>query len=92
MVWEPVGCPYCKRQGYLGRVGIFETMEMTSQLAEIVLKDLTEGAINQEAKRQGMISMRQDGIIKALGGATTIEEVLKATEEDIEKAVSQDYE
>jgi len=92
MVWEPVGCPYCKRQGYLGRVGIFETMEMTSQLAEIVLKDLSEGAINQEAKRQGMISMRQDGIIKALGGATTIEEVLKATEEDIEKAVSQDYE
>ena len=90
MVWEPVGCPYCKRQGYLGRVGIFETMEMTPELAELVLRDLSEAKINQEAKRQGMISMRQDGIIKALAGVTTMEEVLKATEEDIEKTVTED--
>lgn len=90
MIWEPVGCPYCKRQGYIGRIGIFETMEMTSELGAIVLKDLSESGFNVEAKRQGMISMRQDGIIKALSGVTSMEEVLKATEEDIEKAVSED--
>jgi type IV pilus assembly protein PilB len=90
MVWEPVGCPYCKRQGYLGRVGIFETMEMTPELADLVLKDLSESKINQEAKRQGMITMRQDGVIKALAGVTTMEEILKATEEDIEKTVTED--
>lgn len=90
MIWEPVGCPYCKRQGYNGRIGIFETMEMTPQLAELVLTDLSETKLNEEAKRQGMISMRQDGIIKVINGLTTIEEVLKATEEDIEKAISED--
>jgi len=63
----------------------FETMEMTAQLAELVLTDLSETKLNEEAKRQGMISMRQDGIIKAINGLTTIEEVFKATEEDIEK-------
>jgi len=82
MIWEPVGCPYCKRQGYIGRIGIFETMEMTAQLAELVLTDLSETKLNEEAKRQGMISMRQDGIIKAINGLTTIEEVFKATEEE----------
>jgi len=92
MIWEPVGCPYCKRQGYIGRIGIFETMEMTAQLAELVLTDLSETKLNEEAKRQGMISMRQDGIIKAINGLTTIEEVFKATEEDIEKVISEDIE
>ena len=50
-------------------------MEMTPELAELVLKDLSESKINQEAKRQGMITMRQDGVIKALAGVTTISEL-----------------
>lgn len=88
MIWEPVGCAKCKRQGFSGRVGIFETLEMTPELSEIVLKDLSEAALNAEARRQGLITMRQDGILKALKGVTTIEEVLKATEEDISAAVA----
>lgn len=88
MIWEPVGCAKCKRQGFSGRVGIFETLEMTPELSEIVLKDLSEAALNAEARRQGLITMRQDGILKALKGITTLEEVLKATEEDISAAVS----
>jgi Type II secretory pathway, ATPase PulE/Tfp pilus assembly pathway, ATPase PilB len=81
-IWEPVGCPKCNRQGFSGRVGIFETLEMTPELGEIILKDLSGTALSAEGKRQGMTTMRQDGILKALRGVTTIEEVLKATEED----------
>jgi len=82
-IWEPVGCPKCNRQGFVGRIGIFETLEMTPELGEIVLKDLSETKLSAEGRRQGLITMRQDGILKALRGVTTIEEVLKATEEDM---------
>jgi len=86
-IWEPVGCPKCNRQGFSGRVGIFETLEMTPELGEIILKDLSGTALSAEGKRQGLITMRQDGILKALRGVTTVEEVLKATEEDITAAI-----
>ncbi len=85
MIWEPVGCPKCNRQGFSGRVGVFETMEMTPELSDLVLKDLSETKLAHEGKRQGMISMRQDGILKALRGITTMEEVFKATEEETEE-------
>ena len=88
MIWEPVGCPKCKRQGFSGRIGIFEALEMTPELGEIVLKNLSESALNAEGRRQGLITMRQDGVLKALKGMTTVEEVLKATEEDVAAAIS----
>jgi len=88
MIWEPVGCSKCKRQGFSGRVGIFETLEMTAELGEIVLKNLSDSVLGAEARRQGLITMRQDGVLKAMKGMTTMEEVLKATEEDISAAVS----
>lgn len=82
-IWEPQGCSKCARQGFIGRIGIFETLEMTAELGEIILKNLSEKALTAEGRRQGLITMRQDGILKALNGSTTVEEVLKATEEDI---------
>ena len=88
-VWEPVGCPKCNRQGFLGRIGIFEVLEMTPELGEIVLNNLSETVLKAEGKRQGLITMRQDGILKALRGITTMEEVLKATEEDIMAVVNE---
>ena len=54
---------------------------MTPQLSEIILKELSETKILEEAKRQGMITMKQDGILKVLKGVTTIEEVLRVAEE-----------
>jgi len=86
-IWEPVGCAKCNRQGFAGRIGIFEAMEMTPELGEIILKNLSGTALSAEGKRQGLITMRQDGILKAIKGLTTIEEVLKATEEDITAAI-----
>lgn len=89
-IWEPVGCPKCNRQGFSARVAIFETMEMTPELSELILKDLSEPKLLEEGKRQGMISMRQDGVLKALKGVTTIEEVLRATEEESGEVESKD--
>jgi type IV pilus assembly protein PilB len=88
-IWESVGCPKCNRQGFMGRVGIFEALKMTPELGEIVLNDLSESVLKAEGRRQGLITMRQDGILKALKGITTVEEVLRATEEDIMAVVNE---
>jgi type IV pilus assembly protein PilB len=79
-IFEPVGCPNCQNTGFSGRIAIFEILEMTPQLAEIILEEPSEAKILEEAKRQGMLTMRQDGILKVLDGITSIEEVLRETE------------
>jgi len=56
---------------------------MTRELERIILTGPTEEKIAEEAKRQGMLTMRQDGVLKALKGLTTIEEVIRVTEEEI---------
>ena len=80
-IFEPVGCKNCHREGYSGRIALFEILKMTPQLAEIILKEPSEAKILEEAKRQGMLTMEQDGILKVLDGITTIEEVLRVAEE-----------
>jgi len=80
-IFEPVGCRDCHNTGFSGRIALFEILEMTPQLAEIILRETSEAKILEEAKRQGMITMKQDGILKVLDGITTIEEVLRVAEE-----------
>jgi type IV pilus assembly protein PilB len=80
-LWQAVGCKKCGNSGFVGRIGLFEVLSMTDELAELILKEPSEARIFQEAKRQGMITMKQDGILKALRGVTTIEEVLRVAEE-----------
>src|SRR3989338_6978029 len=80
-VFAPKGCKACGGSGFSGRIGIFEVLKMTQELQEIILKDPSESNIAKEAKRQGMATMRQDGVLKVLDGVTTIEEVLRETEE-----------
>ena len=81
MIYEAKGCQKCRSQGYLGRVALFEILENTPQLSEIILKEPSEAKIAEEAVRQGMITMEQDGILKVLEGVTSVEEVLRAAEE-----------
>ena len=78
-IYEAVGCDECHKVGFSGRIGIFEVLEITKNLEEIILKEPSEANIAEEAKRQGMITMKQDGILKILKGETTIEEVLRET-------------
>ncbi len=79
--YEAVGCKKCRSTGYAGRIAVFEVLEMTDEFSEIVLKEPSEVKIFEEAKRQGMTTMKQDGMIKVLDGMTTIEEVLRVAEE-----------
>jgi type IV pilus assembly protein PilB len=78
-IWEAEGCGQCNKEGFSGRIGIFEVLEMTPELSEIITKNPTETKIMQEAENQGMITMRQDGFLKVLEGITTVEEVLRVT-------------
>ena len=61
--------------GYKGRVGLYEVMEVTEQIQELIVKRATSSEIQRQAIAQGMITMREDGYIKALTGLTTLEEV-----------------
>jgi len=80
-IFAPQGCQKCGSTGYSGRIAVFEILSMTDSLAGIILKEPSEINILEEAKRQGMITMKQDGILKALRGVTTIEEILRVAEE-----------
>jgi len=80
-IFTAEGCKECENKGFSGRIGLFEVLEMTPQLAEIILTEPSERLIQEEAKRQGMLMMKQDGVLKALEGETMIEEVLGITEE-----------
>lgn len=75
------GCKECKNSGSTGRIGIYELLSMTPEMEKIIHASVTDSEIEAEAKRQGMINMKQDGIMKALQGITTIEEILRVTEE-----------
>lgn len=80
-VFHSPGCPACHNKGVSGRMAIFEAFSMTRELEEIINSGPTEGKIRDEAKRQGMVTLRQDGILKALQGLVSIEEVLRETRE-----------
>ncbi|MBU0476412.1 GspE/PulE family protein [Patescibacteria group bacterium] len=80
-IYRAGGCKKCNQKGLTGRIAIFEVLEMTDDLSQVILEEPSESMIKKAADRQGMISMRQDGILKALEGITSIEEVLRVTEE-----------
>ncbi|MEK7579585.1 MAG: ATPase, T2SS/T4P/T4SS family [Patescibacteria group bacterium] len=74
------GCSECQGKAYKGRIAIFEIMEVTDQVEKIILSGLSESALREEAKRQGMLTMFQDGILKVIEGAVSLEELLEVAE------------
>lgn len=79
-IYKPKGCKRCSA-GYSGRIGIYEVLEITKELSEMILTKPSEAEIQKEARRQGMISMKQDGLLKVFKGITSLEEVLRVAEE-----------
>lgn len=75
------GCDKCSNTGYKARIGIHEILEMTPEIQDLVVKRATSLEIQDQAEKQGMILMWQDGFIKAALGTTTIEEILRVTKE-----------
>lgn len=74
------GCQTCNYKGYLGRIGIFEALDMSPELSQIIYKKGDNQEIEAQARKQGMVTLRQDGVLKALGGLTSLEEVIKTTD------------
>lgn len=81
-VWEAVGCDACSGTGYLGRVGIFELLPVTSEICKIIVQRADAGTIRSLALQQGMRLLRDDGWDKVRHGITTIAEVLRVTREE----------
>ena len=82
LFYEPVGCDQCKNIGYKWRVGIYEILEITSNVKKMIIDGASATMINEVAIQDGMISLEQDGIIKALNGTTSLAEVYSAAKEN----------
>lgn len=79
--YEPMGCDQCGNSGYSGRVGIYEIMEIGPEIKKLILENASGVQINETAIDAGMISLEQDGIMKALNGLTSLDEVYAAAKE-----------
>jgi general secretion pathway protein E len=81
-VMRAVGCPRCFKTGYYGRLGIYELLVMEDEIRQLVLKNVDAGTIKRTAIAKGMHTLRDDGAEKIIRGRTTMEEVLRVTQED----------
>jgi type IV pilus assembly protein PilB len=75
------GCDKCNHSGYRGRAGIHEILEITPIISEMIMQRKSAGDIQDEAEKNGMVLLWQDGFIKATQGITTIEEILRVSKE-----------
>src|SRR5881296_2347834 len=78
-LYKGKGCPTCSFTGMKGRVAIYETMPISEELRDGILRSATAAELQEIAKSQGMKTLRQSGLLKVLDGTTTIEEVLRVT-------------
>ena len=82
-LWKhsPEGCDDCRHTGFRGRIGVYEVLGMSNAIQKLITANATSSDIQNEAINEGMVTMQTDGFIKALRGATTVEEVLRVTRE-----------
>lgn len=72
------GCPVCQKTGYLGRIGIFEILEISEPIKKLIMEKINASEIRKQAIKSGMVTMLEDGLEKVQNAVTTIEEILKA--------------
>ena len=80
-LYQPVGCDHCDGIGYQGRLAIIEFLAMTDNIRKLIMAHQEVGKLHQTAISEGMTPMRDDGLIKAVKGITTMEEVIRVTTE-----------
>ncbi len=78
-VYKGKGCDVCNGTGYKGRVGLYEVMEVTDTIKDLILSGATALDLREQAIKEGMITLRRSGLIKIKDGITSIEEVLRET-------------
>jgi type IV pilus assembly protein PilB len=77
-VFRPVGCPRCQETGYRGRVGVYEMLVMSEAMERLTVSGASGEEIAKQARREGMRTLREDGLLKVLSGHTSIEEIARA--------------
>ena len=75
------GCDVCNHSGYKGRLGIYEILTMSDEIKAVMSEQISEYQVRELAKKQGMTTMQQDGILKVLDGETTVDEILRVAGE-----------
>lgn len=83
-VYEPVGCDACRGSGFKGRTGIYEILTVDDHIRPLIIERSASSEIKREAMRHGLHTLRDDGWRKVLDGVTTVEEILRVSEEDEE--------
>ncbi len=76
---EPVGCAQCLNTGYRGRVGIYEMVGVSADMRYMINNGMSAAEMTAQARREGYRSLRDDGLLKAWQGQTSVEEVLRVT-------------
>ncbi len=76
------GCDACRKTGYKGRVGIYELFIITEEIRSLILRKASTGEIRRMAVESGMVTLREDAWAKARAGFTTVDEILRVTQED----------
>jgi len=79
-IFHGAGCEHCKKTGYKGRLGLFEVMPISSTIRKMIIEGATSDDIEAQACKEGMSSLRDEGIKKILGGLTTLDEVGRETQ------------
>lgn len=81
-LYKGKGCDFCKNTGYWGRTGVYEIFSITPKLEDLIVSHASSSDIQEAAISEGMVTMRQDGFLKALAGVTTLEEVVRTTSDE----------
>lgn len=79
--YRPKGCEQCNNEGYRGRSGIYEVLEVTDDIGRMIIANASADELEQAARKSGMLTMTEDGFVKAVQGTTSIEEILRVTKE-----------
>ena len=82
LFYRPKGCEHCLNTGYSGRIGICEVLTMSPSIRNMILKKARESEIKTMGKKEGMLTLRQDGLARVIGGLTSLEEILRVTVAD----------
>jgi type IV pilus assembly protein PilB len=78
-VFKGKGCDECSHTGYKGRIGLFEVLEMTDSIRDLIFSGATALQLREQAKKDGMLTLRQSGVAKVRNGVTTVDEVVRET-------------
>jgi type II secretory ATPase GspE/PulE/Tfp pilus assembly ATPase PilB-like protein len=78
VLYKGTGCNICAHTGYRGRTGLFEILPISDESREMLLSNASAGEIKKQAIKEGMVTMRHDGLLKAIQGITTLNEVQRS--------------